>query len=379
MTRRLAVLREDAPGERRVALVPADIGRFTGLGIQVEIDSGAGEGAAFTDDQYRAAGASIADPGRVLQGRSLVVTVGPPTPAAVDRLVPESIMLSFLPPATHLDVIARLSERRVTALSFDLVPRISRAQGIDALSSQASAAGYQAAVLAADRLGRMMPMLMTAAGTVPPARVFVLGTGVAGLQAIATAKRLGAAVNAYDIRPEAAEEVRSLGARFVELPIEAAEGTGGYAAEQTQDFIAKQQELVTAAIAESDVVITTAAVPGRPAPRLVTAHMVEQMKPGSILIDLAAGSGGNCELTRDGEDVVVQGVTVVGASDLPSRVATSSSSLYSRNVVNAAQLLLTDGGWSVDTGDEVIDAMCCVSEGVVRHEPTRIALEGGRF
>lgn len=375
----LTVFREEDAGERRVALVPGDVGRLTGLGIQVEVDRGAGEGAAFADDDYRAAGATIADPGRVIEGRSLVVALGPPTRAMVDRLVPESIILSFLPPATHLDAIARLRERRVTALSFDLVPRLSRAQGIDALSSQASTAGYQAAVLAADRLGRMMPMLMTAAGTVPPARVFVLGTGVAGLQAIATAKRLGAAVKAYDIRPEAAEEVRSLGARFVDLPIEAAEGAGGYAAEQTQAFIAKQQALVTAAIAESDVVITTAAVPGRPAPRLVTAQMVEQMKPGSIVIDLAAGSGGNCELTRDGEDVVVRGVTIIGASDLPSRVATSSSSLYSRNVVNAAQLLLADGDWSVDTSDEVIGAMCCVSEGVVRHEPTRIALEGGRF
>lgn len=375
----LVVVGEDAPGERRVALVPSDVARLTALGVHVEVDAGAGEQAAFTDDQYREAGADVADPARALAGKSLVVGIGPPSSKVVDRLVADSILLSFLPPATHLDVIARLRERGATALSFDLVPRISRAQSIDALSSQASAAGYQAAVLAADRLSRMMPMLMTAAGTVSPARVFVMGAGVAGLQAIATAKRLGAAVSAYDIRPEAAEEIRSLGARFVELPIEASEGTGGYAAEQTPEFIAKQQELVASTVAESDVVITTAAVPGRPAPRLVTVDMVDRMRPGSIIIDLAAASGGNCELTRDREEVVRGGVTVIGASDLPSQVATSSSSLYSRNVLNVAQLLLADGEWVVDTEDEVIGAMCCVNGGTVLHEPTRIALEGGRF
>lgn len=375
----LVVLREDAPGERRVALVPSDVARLASLGVHVEVDAGAGEGAAHTDHEYREAGAEVADPGRVLSGRRLVVGIGPPTAKVVDRLVPESILLSFLPPATHLDVIARLRERGATALSFDLVPRISRAQSVDALSSQASAAGYQAAVLAADRLGRMMPMLMTAAGTISPARVLVLGAGVAGLQAIATSRRLGAAVSAYDIRPEAAEEIRSLGARFVELPIEASEGSGGYAAEQTQEFVERQRELVASTVAESDVVITTAAVPGRPAPKLVTAEMIERMRPGSIVIDLAAASGGNCELTRDREEVIRSGVTIIGASDLPSHVATSSSALYSRNVVNAAQLLLADGEWVVDTADEVVGAMCCVADGAVLHEPTRIALEGGRF
>lgn len=375
----LVVLREESPGERRVALVPADVTRLGPLGVHVEVDAGAGEAAGFTDEQFREAGAAIGEPGRILSGRALVACVGPPSPKVVDRLVQESILLSFLSPPAQLDVIARIRERGASALSFDLVPRISRAQSIDALSSQASAAGYQAVVLAADRLGRMMPMLMTAAGTVSPAKVFVLGAGVAGLQAIATAKRLGAAVSAYDIRPEAAEEIRSLGARFVQLPIEAAEGSGGYAAEQTAEFLEKQQELVAATIADSDVLITTAAVPGRPAPRLVTAKTVEAMRPGSIVVDLAAASGGNCELTRDREEITHEGVTVIGASDLPSQVATSASTLFSRNVVNAAQLLLVDGEWVVDATDDVIGAMCCVAEGTVLHEPTRIALEGGRF
>lgn len=375
----MVVLREESPGERRVALVPADVTRLVPLGVHVEVDAGAGDAAAFTDEQYRSAGAYVGEPGRALSGRALVVCVGPPSPKVVDRLVPESILLSFLTPAIQLDVVARIRERGASALSFDLVPRISRAQSIDALSSQASAAGYQAAVLAADRLSRMMPMLMTAAGTVSPAKVFVLGAGVAGLQAIATARRLGAAVSAYDIRPEAAEEIRSLGARFVQLPIEASEGSGGYAAEQTPEFLQRQQELVAATIADSDVLVTTAAVPGRVAPRLVTTGMVETMRPGSIVVDLASASGGNCELTRDREEVVHAGVTVIGASDLPSQVATSASTLFSRNVVNVAQMLLTDGDWLVDPTDDVIGAMCCVAAGTVLHEPTRIALEGGRF
>lgn len=375
----LIVLRERSPGERRVALVPADLTRLASLGVEVEVEAGAGDAAGFPDELYREAGARVSEVASGGDGPSLVVGVAAPSIGAIDRLSERSVLLSFLPTAVNLDVVERLKQRGITGLSFDLVPRISRAQTVDALSSQASAAGYQAVVLAADRLGRMMPMLMTAAGTVSPARVFVLGAGVAGLQAIATAKRLGASVSAYDIRPEAAEEIRSLGARFVELPIEAPSGTGGYAAEQTPEVLAKQQELVATTIAESDVVITTAAVPGRPAPKLVTAETVERMRPGSIIVDLAAASGGNCALTRDGEDVVHRGVTILGASDLPSRVATSASALYSRNVVNVAQLLLSDGAWVVDTNDEVIGAMCCVTDGNVLHEPTRIALEGGRF
>ena len=375
----LVVLRETASGERRVGVVPSDVQRLAGLGVSVAIEEGAGLAAGHTDVEYRDAGAHVGDVSDRLSDLALVVKVQAPTVDEVDRLPARSTILSFLSPAAHLDVVARLRDRKVTALSFDLVPRISRAQSLDALSSQSSAAGYQAAVLAADRLGRMMPMLMTAAGTIPPARVFVLGAGVAGLQAIATAKRLGASVSAYDIRPEAGEEIRSLGARFVELPIEATKGAGGYAAEQSEEFISKQQELVAATVAESDVVITTAAVPGRRAPTLVTEAMVDRMRPGSLIVDLAAGSGGNCALTRDGLEIEHSGVLIVGAGDLPSRVASTSSALYSRNVLHAAQLLAKDVGWDINLDDDVIGPMCCVADGVVRHEPTRVALEGGAF
>lgn len=375
----MVVLRERAPGERRVAVVPSDVTRLAALGVSVAIEADAGHAAGYTDEDYRAAGAAVGEVAEHLNSSSLVVKVQAPSLEEADRLPPESIALSFLAPASHLDVIARLRNRHVTVLSFDLVPRTSRAQALDALSSQASAAGYQAAVLAANRLGRMMPMLMTAAGTIPPAKVFVLGAGVAGLQAIATAKRLGAAVSAYDIRPEAGEEIRSLGARSVELPIEATKGSGGYAAEQSEEFIARQQELVAATVAESDVVITTAAVPGRRAPTLVTEQMVDRMRPGSLIIDLASSSGGNCSLTQDGLEIEHSGVLIIAAGDLPSRVASTSSALYSRNVLHTAQILVKEDGWEVDVEDDVIGPMCCVSNGVVRHEPTRIALEGGAF
>ena len=375
----LVVLRERAAGERRVSVVPSDVVRLAAIGTTVAVEEGAGHAAGYTDAEYRTAGAQVGDVSGNLSESALVVKVQPPSVEQADRLAAKSTFLSFLAPASHLDVIARLRDRGVSVLSFDLVPRTSRAQALDALSSQASAAGYQAAVLAANRLGRMMPMLMTAAGTIPPAKVFVLGAGVAGLQAIATAKRLGASVSAYDIRPEAGEEIRSLGARSVELPIEAAKGSGGYAAEQSEEFIARQQELVASTIAESDVVITTAAVPGRRAPTLVTEHMVDRMRPGSLIIDLASSSGGNCELTRDGLEVEHSGVLIIAAGDLPSRVASTSSALYSRNVLHAAQLLVKDDHWEVDLDDDVIGPMCCVAEGLVRHEPTRIALEGGRF
>ena len=375
----LAVLRETAPGERRVAVVPSDIPRLASLGTAIAVEPGAGVAAGHTDDDYRDAGAQVGEVSDHMTRGALLVKVQAPSMQDADRMPDKSAILSFLSPSSHLDVIARMRDRGLTALSFDLVPRTSRAQAVDALSSQASAAGYQAAVLAADRLGRIMPMLMTAAGTIPPARVFVLGAGVAGLQAIATAKRLGASVSAYDIRPEAGEEIRSLGARFVELPIEAAKGSGGYAAEQSEEFIARQQELVAAMIAESDVVITTAAVPGRRAPTLVTEQMVDRMRPGSLIVDLAASSGGNCTLTQDGVEIEHSGVLVIGAGDLPSRVASTSSALYSRNVLHAAQILAKDDGWDIDLEDDVIGPMCCVARGIVRHEPTRIALEGGAF
>jgi H+-translocating NAD(P) transhydrogenase subunit alpha len=357
--------------ERRVSIVPAEVARLQALDLEVVVESGAGDGAGFTDQLYTAAGARIAparDP--VTTGADAVAMIGPPPPARADRLPEGSVLISFLPPAWSGDVIDRLRERHVSAFSFDLVPRTSRAQSVDALSSQASLAGYQAVVLAAERSPRLLPMMMTAAGTVPPARVLVLGAGVAGLQAIATARRLGAAVSAYDVRPEAAEEIRSLGARAIELPLAAAEGEGGYAAEQSDDFALRQQDLMAGAVADADVIVTTAAVPGRPAPRLISAAMVESMKPGSVIVDLAAPSGGNCEVTVDGSESRRGGVLIIGAGNLASDVPSSASTLYARNVTNLLKLMVRDGEVRPDFDDDIVAAMCVTEGGMVRMGPS---------
>ncbi|MGH9054946.1 MAG: Re/Si-specific NAD(P)(+) transhydrogenase subunit alpha [Acidimicrobiales bacterium] len=374
----LAVLREARHGERRVAVVPGEISRLRALGLDVVVEAGAGRKAGFDDDSYRAQEATTVLEGRdaAVAGADLVVAVLPLQPDEVSALPEGSALISFLPPAINLHLVARLRDRKVTSFSFDLVPRTSRAQAMDALSSQASLAGYQAVLLAAGRLGRLMPMMMTAAGTSPPAKVLIMGAGVAGLQAIATAKRLGASVSAYDVRSAAAEEVRSLGATFVELPLQAAEGTGGYAAEQSEEFLARQQELIALTVGRSDVVITTAAVPGRPAPRLISTAMVDGMRPGSIIVDLAAASGGNCEITKDGEEVRHGGILVIGASDLPSQVATSASALYARNVSNLAALLVREGRVDPDFDDDIVAATCLTASGAVRHDTTSALLQG---
>jgi NAD(P) transhydrogenase subunit alpha len=374
---RLVVLKEAEAGERRVAVAPADLTRLASLGLEVVVERGAGALAGHPDSEYELAGATVAPlSGALDKAAGLLVKVRPPTESEVAYLPQHCTLVCFLPPSTHLPVIARLRDKGITTYSFDLVPRISRAQAVDALSSQASAAGYEAAILAARRLGRMLPMLMTAAGTVPPAKVFVMGAGVAGLQAIATARRLGASVSGYDIRPEAADEVRSLGAKFVKLELEASQGAGGYAAEQSPEFLARQQELVAATVSDSDAVITTAAVPGRPAPRLITRSTVERMRRGALIVDMAAASGGNCELTRDGEEVEYQGVVVIGAGNLASDVANSASALFSRNVANMLSLLVRDGEIVAEPDDEVLTSMCLTSAGKVRHEPTRASMEG---
>jgi NAD(P) transhydrogenase subunit alpha len=358
-------------------MVPGEIPKLTSAGLEVVVQAGAGEDAGFGDDGYTGLEGVRVVRGRTeaLDGAGIVVGVSPPTLDEAGQLPDGSAWVSFLPPAAHLDVIAVLRDRHVSAFSCELVPRTSRAQVMDALSSQAGLAGYQAAVLAAERLGRALPMMMTAAGTVAPARVLVLGAGVAGLQALATARRLGASVSAYDIRPEAAEEVRSLGASFVELPLEASQGEGGYAAEQSADFLARQQQLISDTVARSDVVITTAAVPGRLAPILVSTTMVERMRAGSVIVDLASASGGNCEVTIDGQELVYEGVTVIGAADLPSRVATTASALYARNVTNLIALLVSDGEFRPDFDDDIVDATCITAGGKVRHAPTRNLFE----
>jgi NAD(P) transhydrogenase subunit alpha len=374
----LAVIRELRRGERRVAIVPSEVPKLTAAGLQVVIERGAGERAGFSDEDYAAL-----DGVRLVERRSdaldaadVVVTVLPPTPGEARSLPMDSTLLSFLPPGSHVETVAVLRDRHVTAFSFDLLPRTSRAQAMDALSSQASLAGYQAAIVAAERLNRVVPMMMTAAGTVAPARILVMGAGVAGLQAIATVRRLGASVSAYDVRPEAAEEVQSLGARFVELPLEARRGEGGYAAEQGAEFLARQQQLISDTVARSDVVITTAAVPGRPAPRLVTTAMVERMGPGSVIVDLAAASGGNCELTIDGEEIDYHGVTVIGGGDLVSSVPATASTLYARNATAFLGLLVREGRVQPNFDDDIVDATCVTASGSVRHPPTRELLAG---
>ncbi|MGH9065292.1 MAG: Re/Si-specific NAD(P)(+) transhydrogenase subunit alpha [Acidimicrobiales bacterium] len=376
MAVKLAVPLESRPGEGRVAVVPDALPRLAAAGLDVRVQAGAGVAAGFSDDAYREAGAEVAPgPGEAMAGADVVARVQPPTVEEVDLLPEGSALVSFLTPGAHLEVVRALTERKVSAFSFELLPRISRAQSMDALSSQATVAGYRAVLLAAGRLPKFFPMLMTAAGTVPPARVLVMGAGVAGLQAIATARRLGARVGAYDVRAAARDEVRSLGASFLELELETQEGAGGYAGEQSADFIARQQAMIATHVAAADVVITTAAVPGRRAPVLVTTAMVDGMRAGSLVVDLAAATGGNCEVTRVGEDVVHHGVTVMGPADLAATMPTHASSLYARNVSNLVALLVADGQVRPDFDDEVVAGCCVTAGGEVRHGPTREQLE----
>jgi H+-translocating NAD(P) transhydrogenase subunit alpha len=373
---KLAVPKELRAGEQRVALVPGELARLAGEGIEVAVEQGAGELAIYADEDYEAAGAKVVHSRRELFDKAdLVAKVQPPMVDEVDEM-PEGIsLLSFLAPSAYLDVVRRLMDRRATAFSFELVPRISRAQVMDALSSQSTVAGYKAVLVAANRLGKFFPLFMTAAGTVPPARVLVLGAGVAGLQAIATARRLGAVVSAYDVRPAAREEVKSVGATFLELALEAQEGAGGYAAAQSEEFLARQQEMIGTHVAASDVVITTAAVPGGRAPLLVSTAMVSNMRPGSVIVDLAAASGGNCELTDDGRELTWHGVHIIGAPELASSMPTHASALYARNVSSFVRLLAKDGQLKPDFDDEIVDKSAVTVAGSVHHEQTRLALE----
>jgi NAD(P) transhydrogenase subunit alpha len=368
---RVGVPRETLPGERRVAVVPDVAKRLADLGLEVAVESGAGGGAGFSDDAYRDAGAElVAGPGSVL-GADVVLKVQAPTLEEVRMLKRGALLVSFLQPATQAEVVEALAQQGVTAFSLELLPRISRAQSMDALSSQASLAGYKAVLMAANRLGKFFPMLMTAAGTIAPARVLVLGAGVAGLQAIATARRLGAVVEAYDVRPAVKEEVQSLGARFVELEIESQEGQGGYAGEQSEEFLRRQRELLAERVGAADVVVSTAAIPGRRAPVLVTGDMVRGMRAGSVIVDLAAETGGNVELTSPGKVVDVGGVTIDGTLNVPSTVPLHASQLYSRNLFNLLQHLLKEGEIQIDFEDEITRGCCVTYQGQVVHERAR--------
>jgi NAD(P) transhydrogenase subunit alpha len=359
----VATPKETAEDERRVALVPDTATKLIAAGLEVSLESGAGEAAFLNDDAYEKAGVKVTKgAAAVLKDAGAVLKVQAPSSAEVELLNQGAVLLSFLQPATQGDVVRALAKRGVTAFSLELVPRISRAQSMDALSSQASAAGYKAVLMAAGRLGKFFPMMMTAAGTVAPARVLVMGAGVAGLQAIATARRLGAVVSAYDVRTAVKEEVQSLGATFIELPLETQEGEGGYAREQSEEFLRKQRELIGEHIAKSDVVITTAAIPGRRAPLLVTADMVKGMRRGSVIVDLAAETGGNVELTKAGEDVVVGDVVIIGTRNVPSTMPLHASQLLARNVANLLLHLVKDGAIVIDFKDEITKG-CCVTHG----------------
>ena len=368
----VAVPKEIRDGEKRVALVPDIISKLTRLGLEVAIESGAGIAAQASDDAYRAAGAQVVA-GDVLKSADVVLSVTALTPAQIATLKKGAITISFLSVANQRESIDAAVAAGVTAFSLELVPRISRAQSMDALTSQALCAGYRASLVGAELSPRFFPMLMTAAGTVTPAQVLILGAGVAGLQAIATARRLGAVVSAYDVRPSSADEVKSMGATFIELELESLEGAGGYAREMTEERAAKQRELLTPYIAKSHVVITTAAVPGRTAPRLMTAAMVDAMEEGTVIVDLAAETGGNVEGSKPGEIVTTsKGVRIWGGKDVPSQLPFHASSLYSRNVVNLLTLLTKPASEGVEVSldlnfeDEIIDGSAVTHAGVDR-------------
>lgn len=370
---RIAVPKEIREGEKRVALVPDIINKLIRLGLDVVIESGAGVHSQATDADFVSAGATISN-GEVLSTADAVLSVQPLTPTQMATLKKGAVTISFMSPVTAIDSIDAAAAAGVTAFSLELVPRISRAQSMDALSSQALCAGYRAALVGAELSPRFFPMLMTAAGTVTPAQVLILGAGVAGLQAIATARRLGAVVSAYDVRPASADEVRSMGATFIELELEALEGTGGYAREMTEDRAAQQQGLLTPYIAKSHVVITTAAVPGRAAPRLMTQAMVDSMAPGTIIIDLAAETGGNVEGSKPGEIITTAGgVRIWGGKDVPSQLPFHASFLYSRNVVNLLTLFTTPAkedvtaAFTIDFEDEIINGAALTHGGLRRN------------
>jgi len=352
---KVGVPRETTAGERRVALVPETVKRLTGSGFEVIIERGAGKSASFPDPDYEQAGATLVDDAYTGEA---VAKVQPPASAEADRLRSGQVLIGFLQPLTDREGIERLGERGVVAFAMESIPRITRAQAMDALSSQATVSGYKAAVLAADRLPKFFPMLMTAAGTVAPAKVLVLGAGVAGLQAIATSRRLGAVVSGFDVRPIVREQVESLGATFLDLGVTGEETAGGYARELSEEEQRRQQEALEARLPEFDAVITTALVPGRPAPRLIPASAVAAMRPGSVIVDLAAEAGGNCELTEPGEAVVREDVTILGYTNLPSTMPFHASQLYSRNVMALLQHLAPAGELNLDWEDEITSSAC---------------------
>jgi H+-translocating NAD(P) transhydrogenase subunit alpha len=369
----IMALCESAAGERRVSITPETAKKLGAAGVRVVLEAGAGTRAHFPDSAYT--GVEFPDPAAAIATADVLLCVQPPSNVQLASLRAGSVLVGMLAPHADDERVRLLCERRISAFSMELLPRTTRAQSMDVLSSQAGMAGYKAMLIAAQLAPRFFPMLTTAAGTIRPSKVLVIGAGVAGLQAIATARRLGAQVEGFDVRPETREQIQSLGARFLDLGVSAA-GEGGYARELTAEERAEQQRRLGEHLRGVDVVVTTAAVPGRPAPRIVTAAMVAAMRPGSVVVDLAAESGGNCELTRAGEEVDHAGVLVAGPTGLAGLGAVHASEMYARNLFNFVSLMLSDGALALDFDDDLIAGACLTHEGRIRHEPTRARIEG---
>ena len=370
----IGALRESAPQETRVSIVPEVAEKLAKEGVRVLLQRGAGERAGFPDSLYKSV-TWASTPLEVLEAADVLLSVQPLTVEQIGQLKANAVVVGFMQPHARAAEVRALVARGITSFAMELVPRISRAQSMDALSSQAAIAGYKAVLIAASQLQKFLPMLTTAAGTIRPAQVLIIGAGVAGLQAIATARRLGAVVEAYDVRAATAEQVRSLGAKFVDTGV-SAEGSGGYARELTAQEKAKQQEVLDARIAAADAVVTTASVPGRPAPKIISRAAVERMRPGSVVVDIAAEQGGNCELTRAGEIAVHQGVKIVGAVNLAAELAYNASEMYARNLFNFLKPALSKGELALDWNDEVFAQACLTRGGEIRHAPTAKALGG---
>jgi NAD(P) transhydrogenase subunit alpha len=375
---KLAVLKETEEGENRVALIPDSIKRLTQKGFTLLVEAGAGSSAGYSDQEYEQAGATLVSSSQELAAQAdCVVKVRPPSLEEAGLLKDSSVLIAILQPTLRHDLVRTLTAKQITAFGLDIIPRTTLAQSMDVLSSMSTIAGYKAVLLAADTINRFFPMLMTAAGTVSPAKVLVLGAGVAGLMACATAKRLGGVVEAFDVRPEVKEQVRSVGAKFVEVPVsEDGSGGGGYAKEMSDEYKEKQAELISRHIAKSDVVIPTALIPGRKAPILISEGQVQSMKPGSVIVDLAAEMGGNCALTQPGQTIVAHGVTIIGHSNLPSTMAFHASQMFSRNVEKFLLYLCDEKGFRMDMNDEITSGSLVTKDGKVFHELTSRLMAG---
>ena len=375
MAIQICVPKEVRKDEQRVALVPDTVKRLATEGLLINIQSGAGELVGYTDADYENA-SIVADSKELLGKADITLMVNPATSEQIEQLKDGSVLIGYMDPHADLQRFNQLKNKNISAFSMELIPRISRAQGMDALSSQASIAGYKAVLLAANILGKFFPMMTTAAGTIRPSKVLIIGAGVAGLQAIATARRLGAIVEAYDVRAATKEQVESLGAKFVDIEIKA-EGDGGYARELSEEEKQQQQEILAKHVAAADVIIATAAIPGRPSPRIISTAMVEGMRGGSVIVDLAAEGGGNCELTKADETVLHQGVKIYGPVNVPSMVGNHASEMYSKNLLNFLELLIQDGAINIDLEDEIISGSLITHAGAIHHAGIKAQLSKG--